>query len=605
MTVAAAQRFKKGRPCPICGGTDGDPRGKGRRCHGFLSDDGTYAHCARDEHAHGLPAEKGGTYAHKIGGPCRCGVTHSDEPRDWDGIDAAYDYRDEHGALLFQVVRKYPKRFVQRRPKPGGGWDWQTSGVQRVLYRLMDVLKAPPTATIYIVEGEKDVESLRGLGLIATCNPMGAGKWHFIEEGARPALAGRHVVIIPDNDETGHKHAAQVEQSLTGYASSIRKLVLPGPGKDASDWIAAGGTRAQLEQLVGTVEAVEVEQQPEDRIPLITNGQALEQLVKLSQAPVYTTPFPALNEALGFGGMLGGQVYDVCSGTGRGKTSLAGQFALHHARHGEVLCAFYEAFAGYNVARMAAGLLGLPSNEIIRNVGQHGAAILRAMPPRFQQLDRPSLATVRAATLKLADRSGRAPLVIIDYMQKLGDMIQAGQHRPDPRLAMSQASAEVLDLASSTGATVIAINAISRQSNRRSQDPRKLAPYELVDVAKESGAVEYDSAGMLVVSLANDWEGDERIATLTVAKARFGLEQHIDMRFHGARGSWRDLGRVDGDEGEDIEDAIRKVLARGPAESRTALATATKKRRGAVLKAIKSMLDEGELVETARGFELA
>ena len=62
--------------------------------------------------------------------------------------------------------------------------------------------------------------------------------------------------------------------------------------------------------------------------------------------------------------------------------------------------------------------------------------------------------------------------------------------------------------------------------------------------AKESGAVEYDTAGLIVLSLSDELEDGERIATATLAKARYGQEMHIDMRFHGRRGSWRDLGRV-------------------------------------------------------------
>ena len=35
-----------------------------------------------------------------------------------DSISAIYAYRDEHGAPLFQVVRKIPKTFRQRRADP-------------------------------------------------------------------------------------------------------------------------------------------------------------------------------------------------------------------------------------------------------------------------------------------------------------------------------------------------------------------------------------------------------------------------------------------------------------------------------------------------------
>jgi hypothetical protein len=91
-----------------------------------------------------------------------------------------YDYTDELGRLLFQVCRTAEKRFSQRRPDPTAksGWRWKLGDVRRVLYRLPEVVAAvSASSTVYVCEGEKDVESLRRLGVVATCNPGGAGKW--------------------------------------------------------------------------------------------------------------------------------------------------------------------------------------------------------------------------------------------------------------------------------------------------------------------------------------------------------------------------------------------------------------------------------------------
>ncbi|MEX0977795.1 MAG: hypothetical protein WDZ48_03025, partial [Pirellulales bacterium] len=91
-------------------------------------------------------------------------------------IVATYDYRDERGDLLFQVVRYEPKDFKQRRPKPGGGWVWSVKGVRVVPYRLPELL-AQPDEPVFVVEGEKDVDNLGRIGVLATCNAGGAGKW--------------------------------------------------------------------------------------------------------------------------------------------------------------------------------------------------------------------------------------------------------------------------------------------------------------------------------------------------------------------------------------------------------------------------------------------
>lgn len=93
-------------------------------------------------------------------------------------IVTTYDYRDERGKLLFQVCRMEPKDFRQRKPDGNGGWVWNTKGVAKVLYRLPELIQADQRLPVFIPEGEKDVERLRSHGLVATCNPGGAGKWY-------------------------------------------------------------------------------------------------------------------------------------------------------------------------------------------------------------------------------------------------------------------------------------------------------------------------------------------------------------------------------------------------------------------------------------------
>ena len=166
------------------------------------------------------------------------------EPR----IVATYDYCDEVGGVLFQVCRLEPKSFRQRRPDGKGGWNWSVKGVRRVPYRLPELL-AEPSRVVFIVEGEKDADRLADLGLIATTSAGGAGKWkpEFAEH-----FRGRTVAILPDNDEPGRQHARQVARSLTNVAKLVCIVELPDlPEKgDLSDWLAAGGTKDRLRELV-------------------------------------------------------------------------------------------------------------------------------------------------------------------------------------------------------------------------------------------------------------------------------------------------------------------------------------------------------------------
>lgn len=159
-------------------------------------------------------------------------------------IVSQYDYADpQTGEVVMQVVRYEPKDFRQRRPKPEGGWDWSVPASHRILYNLPAV--AASNKLVCIVEGEKDVEALSKIGIVATCNPGGAGKW---QDNYSKSLAGRDVCILPDNDEPGRKHADIVAKALHGVAKSIRIVELPNLGEkqDVSDWIAAGGDRDTL-----------------------------------------------------------------------------------------------------------------------------------------------------------------------------------------------------------------------------------------------------------------------------------------------------------------------------------------------------------------------
>jgi hypothetical protein len=189
------------------------------------------------------------------------------EPETKRETEVTFDYTDESGQLLFQVVRfvfrkpdgllaltpqgKPKKTFRQRRRDPKTNvWIWDVEGVRLVPYRLPDLIKAVAAPkTIFIVEGERKVDALREAGLQATCNAMGAGKW---QPELVPYFKGASVVILPDNDTTGQGHAQLVASSLRQTAKSIKVLTLPGVLEkgDIIDWFALGHDVKELRELV-------------------------------------------------------------------------------------------------------------------------------------------------------------------------------------------------------------------------------------------------------------------------------------------------------------------------------------------------------------------
>lgn len=161
-------------------------------------------------------------------------------------VVARYEYRDETGRILYSKARLAPKSFRFEGPD---GTPGLPDGVRRVPYRLDEIVDAPAGQLRFIVEGEKDANLLAERGQLATTADAGAGKWpaEFAEY-----FAGRHVVIIPDNDPAGRDHAQDVAAKLAGAAESIKIVELPGlPEKgDVSDWLDAGHNIGELLALV-------------------------------------------------------------------------------------------------------------------------------------------------------------------------------------------------------------------------------------------------------------------------------------------------------------------------------------------------------------------
>ena len=211
----------------------------------------------------------------------------------------AYDYEDELGNIVLKVVRAPAqpgvpgaerKTFYQQRSVGDGfantlkpGWFMQKRGQQfelvagpdepapsadavlepaparRPLYHLREVRGAVLAGeTILIVEGEKDVETARGLGLVATTNPGGAGKWR--PEHTEALKGAFLVVVIPDNDQAGRDHADAVAREVVAGVDELRILELPdlGEKEDLTDWVRKGGDANRLRALIDEAPPFEV-----------------------------------------------------------------------------------------------------------------------------------------------------------------------------------------------------------------------------------------------------------------------------------------------------------------------------------------------------------
>jgi len=242
-------------------------------------------------------------------------------------LETTHRYRDAAGTLVYEILRfREPsgKTFRARRPDGNGGQVWNLTGVQPVPYRLPELVEAVRTGRpIFVVEGEKCAEALATVGLVATCNHGGAGKWTSAH--AAHLKGARRVVILPDHDEPGRKHAEQVARSLVGFASDVRVVPMPGlPAKgDVVDWFAQGHTRAELRALVrDTPTWIPAETGPvpaDTRLPLTVLGDLLREP---EEAVSWTVE-----------GLLPSGGFSIIAGKPKaGKSTLARELSLRVAR---------------------------------------------------------------------------------------------------------------------------------------------------------------------------------------------------------------------------------------------------------------------------------
>lgn len=218
-----------------------------------------------------------------------------------------YSYRDEDGVVLYEKLRYVTedgkKSFGHRRPDPDnpGEYIWSATGVRKVLYRLPEVLKAiSNNETIWLVEGEKDVETLVEKGLCATTMSSGAGHWE--QEFTDQLAKAKFVEIIADNDEPGLKHAVSVRELLLAAGATCRVRVSPF-GKDITDHIASGHTAKELvdidyelpegdaQNLLNAVDTDSVQDELLDDIKEVLSRENLTLEQKLNRLSVVVNSF--------------------------------------------------------------------------------------------------------------------------------------------------------------------------------------------------------------------------------------------------------------------------------------------------------------------------
>jgi len=202
-----------------------------------------------------------------------------------------YEYTDAEGNRVAVALRfespDGPKEFGQITPERGG---WVTSGPKNPpLYRLPDVLSTDGESFVFVCEGEKDANRVKAEGCIATTTIGGASKsldspkWRYTDLAP---LAGRHVVLLPHNDEAGEAHMQTLADHLAGLGAMVRVLALPDLDRkgDAHDWLEAGHDGEELVRLAEAVPEWQPQpDKPDDDIEEDDDGEAIARKRRLTE----------------------------------------------------------------------------------------------------------------------------------------------------------------------------------------------------------------------------------------------------------------------------------------------------------------------------------
>lgn len=434
-------------------------------------------------------------------------------------IDKIYSYQNELGEEVYQAIRLNPKSFRQRHSDGKGGWLWSMEGVNRVLYRLPEVLKAQ---TVAIAEGEKDVATLVSIGLCATCNVGGAGKWL---DGYTESLKGKDVLIFGDNDKAGQDHVKLVFDSIAGHAKSVKIIKVPPTFKDVTEYVESF---TELKEAAAVIAELINEAHPFIQgvsLPLFTMAELEARYIR------YATM--SATESLNLGrwlpsftghvrALMPGEVVLIVGDTGTGKTGLLQSIALS-AIPLPTLMFEIELPAELLFERFVAAKTKMRSREVESTYADGDHLGGKALSHYFRNLficDDANLTTekLEAMILRSELKIGQRPkVVLVDYVQLLKG---EGESRYD---RASNVAESIKRIAKATGTVIV----IASQRGRP-----KEGEYEVtLHSAKESGSLENSSGLVLGVWRDKDDKGLLHIKVLKNTKGTGGLT--IECNFNG------------------------------------------------------------------------
>lgn len=251
-------------------------------------------------------------------------------------IEAVYKYTNpDTGQADMIVLRSRTdtgKTFRQARPVKGG-FEMKAPPKPWPIYNRTRIKQAD---TVVLIEGEKCVHALQEHAITATTNPGGAGKAGHADW---QPLAGKNVILWPDNDTPGRRHMAEIEQILNQIEPKPRISTLEpaeldlANKEDVADYIdqcrAAGLDTAQA-----LTEAI---QRARPKTAAAGVGQRIEDIIE-GKVTAVGLPWPDIARLTN--ALMPGKIVLVCGGPGASKSFMILQAVRYWQDTGTKACIY-------------------------------------------------------------------------------------------------------------------------------------------------------------------------------------------------------------------------------------------------------------------------
>lgn len=398
---------------------------------------------------------------------------------------ARWEYRDAQGepiGLVLRWNREDGSKTIRPAWRFGNAWR-HTYPEERPLYGL-DRLAESPEARVFVAEGEKCVELLSTLGLLATTSPAGAqaaGKADW------SPLSGRDVVILPDADEPGRKYANEVRQAVEALdpPGRVSIVALPGlePGEDAVEFVdrVHGG---DLKAARDAIEAIAARESTSTPRKWMTLREVLDDPRTLAVPETIASGWYPWDDAQPFGAVERGTVSVLAAPPGCYKTSTK----LRIAR-GFIECGHRVAWLATEMSRrslvrrmlyQSAGI-GLAALASKAKPPDHERRIEDAWGPLHAVGERMRLVLAPIGFAEIEAAAESADVVFLDYLQKVRHPERGvrGHER------IEDAMAKITECAQRTGAVFI----VASSQGRDGGDGKR----NIHNATKGSSEIEYSA----------------------------------------------------------------------------------------------------------------